>query len=119
MSGGGRGGDSPVAILLLVEAITSLFATNGGSGCGVFRKDCLDLVRRISLLKHLFEEIRDFVGPLDEGEKEESCSSSSSTGWWADLVLTLEAAKRLLLIASHNSSVSVLFCYLIRLKMRN
>lgn len=76
----------------------------GGSGDLVFKKDCTDLVRRISLLMHFVEEIND-SGPSD------ASSSDSSSSWWSDLVGAVQAAKRLLVVAasfksSNNNSVS-------------
>lgn len=77
----------------------------------LFRKDCTDLVRRIALLTHLLEEIREFDGagglsPLLDA----STSSSASSSWLSDLVVALRATKHLLLLAgnfrSSSSSVS-------------
>ncbi|KFK44389.1 hypothetical protein AALP_AA1G251200 [Arabis alpina] len=56
---------------------------------GVFKKDCTDLTRRVCLLTHLLEEIRDSK-PID------SIASSSENDWWSDLVVGLQASKRLL-----------------------
>lgn len=85
-----------------------------GSGCAVFKKDCVDLVRRIALLKHLLEEIRD-SGPLDVLPSESS-SSTTSLFWWNDLVVALQAAKRLVAVAcccgSGDSSVSIFYLFL-------
>ncbi|XP_077235989.1 U-box domain-containing protein 11-like [Tasmannia lanceolata] len=58
-----------------------------------FKKDCTDLSRRISLLSHLIDEIRDFKG-----------SSPSSS--LADLHLALNAAMGILQIARSSSPVS-------------
>ncbi|XP_010460079.1 PREDICTED: U-box domain-containing protein 11 [Camelina sativa] len=58
---------------------------------GVFKKDCADLTRRVSLLTHLVEEIRDST-PIDSA----ASSSSDNNDWWSDLVAGLQAAKRLL-----------------------
>ncbi|KAK2635383.1 hypothetical protein Ddye_030175 [Dipteronia dyeriana] len=100
MAGAPGEGLAVAAVLEVVADITGLFAFNGGAACGVFRKDCLDLVRRIALLKHFVEEIRDF-GPFHEFTLESSSSSSNScsAGWWSDLVVALQAAKRLLSVA--------------------
>ncbi|KAH7571007.1 hypothetical protein JRO89_XS05G0238900 [Xanthoceras sorbifolium] len=98
-------GGAVAGMLEVVGEITGLFAAGGGTGCGVFRKDCLDLMRRIALLKHLLEEIRDFGPTLEVLTSSESSSSSStittstnlcSGSWWSDLVVALQAAKRLL-----------------------
>ncbi|KAF3594434.1 hypothetical protein DY000_02023600 [Brassica cretica] len=57
---------------------------------GVFKKDCTDLTRRVSLLTHLIEEIK------DSNQIDSAASSSSENDWWSDLVVALEASKRLL-----------------------
>ncbi|KDP38040.1 hypothetical protein JCGZ_04683 [Jatropha curcas] len=101
--GGGAPADivAPAALLLeLVGEIIGMFAGIGIIDRDlVFRKDCMDLVRRISLLTHLLEEIRDYKsesGPLDASS---SCSSSSGN-WCSDLFGALQAAKRLLSVAA-------------------
>ncbi|KAK4741666.1 hypothetical protein SAY87_025254 [Trapa incisa] len=65
----------------------------GGRGGDLFRKECADLVRKVSSLTSLFEEIRDLMG---------GCSSwtSPEDPWWSDLAAALQAAKRLLSVAS-------------------
>ncbi|KAK4787973.1 hypothetical protein SAY86_019292 [Trapa natans] len=65
----------------------------GGRGGDLFRKECADLVRKVSSLTSLFEEIRDLMG---------GCSSRTSPEdpWWSDLAAALQAAKRLLSAAS-------------------
>ena len=71
---------------------------------GVFKKDCTDLTRRVSLLMHLIEEIK------DSNQIDSAASSSSENDWWSDLVVALEASKRLLSSAARfqarDSSVS-------------
>ena len=48
-------------VLELVREVTAAGIAVGGTNDGVsFRKDCTDLVRKISLLTHLLEEIREF-----------------------------------------------------------
>lgn len=111
-------GGASKAVGGVLEVVGEIVGMLGGNGNGgLFKKDCTDLVRRIALLKHLLEEIRD-CGKLDELNNSESssssCSSSLSKGsWWNDLVLSLQAAKRLLSIAanfaSSDSSVSFYF----------
>lgn len=71
---------------------------------GSFKKDCTDLARKVSLLTHLFEEIREFKGDVG------ASSSSTFNSCLFDLSLSLQAAKRLLFAANNfdpnNSSVS-------------
>ena len=60
----------------------------------MFKRDCTDLVRRIALLTHLFEEIRDFgagLRPLDV-----STSSASPLTCLSEVANALQAVKRLL-----------------------
>ncbi|KAM1154775.1 hypothetical protein ACFX19_037718 [Malus domestica] len=66
----------------------------GGGVTSMFKNDCTDLVWRIALLMHLFEEIRVFkdneFGPLDAATS--STNSSPTESWVSDLVVTLQAA---------------------------
>lgn len=74
---------------------------------GVFKKDCADLTRRVCLLTHLVEEIRDSK-PIDSAAS--SSLISSENDWWSDIVVGIQAAKRLLSSATRfqarDSSVS-------------
>lgn len=80
---------------------------------GIFKKDCTDLVRRIALLSHLFEEMRDFketklgvlgVSRLSSSSSSSSSSSCSRESWEFDMVVALRAAKRLLFVANNFNS---------------
>ncbi|GMH02042.1 hypothetical protein Nepgr_003881 [Nepenthes gracilis] len=74
-----------------------------GGFIDLFKKDCIDLGRRISLLSHLIDEIREFPGNL--GPLEASASSSIPTSsCLSDLVFALQNAKRLLLFAGNSDS---------------
>ncbi|GAA0174404.1 ubiquitin-protein ligase [Lithospermum erythrorhizon] len=69
---------------------------------GLFKKECIDLARRVSLLAHLLEEIKD----SSNQHLPSSSSSSSSTDFSADfclfdLSIALQGAKRLLLSANN------------------
>ncbi|KAF8378649.1 hypothetical protein HHK36_029998 [Tetracentron sinense] len=66
----------------------------------LFRRDCTDLARRISLLSDLFEEIKDFNGDCLPCPSTSSSSSSCLT----DLLVAIQAAKRLLLLARNSDS---------------
>ncbi|OWM86231.1 U-box domain-containing protein 11-like [Punica granatum] len=100
---GNVAGDPTPALLELVQHIVrdssgtgdsqKAGGDGGGGGGDLFRKDCTDLVRKISLLSHLFEEIRDFTGGS-------SSRSSPEDSWWSDLASALQFAKRLLSVAS-------------------
>ncbi|KAG7655257.1 Armadillo [Arabidopsis suecica] len=76
---------SPASLLDLIADIVEIPLNTG-----MFKKDCADLTRRVCLLTHLLEEIRDST-PIDS-----AASSSSENDWWSDLVVGLQAAKRLL-----------------------
>ncbi|XP_028759058.1 U-box domain-containing protein 11-like [Neltuma alba] len=118
MAGGDAGdGDRTPELLGLVHDIAAMY---GGAACGssssssaiaanaVFKKDCIDLVRRISLLSHLFEEIRDLKA-VNSAELDASTSSNASaSSWSSDLVFALQSAKRLLCGASnfHSNCIS-------------
>ncbi|KAF7808772.1 U-box domain-containing protein 11-like [Senna tora] len=111
MAGGVAGavaGDRTPELLRLVNDIVGMCGGAGGSSSvaaidadAVFKKDCTDLVRRISLLTYLFEEIRDArKAVVDSGNLDASTSSTgSSSSWSSDLVLALNSAKRLLSVA--------------------
>lgn len=104
-----------VVLLDLVRDVVSAGTAASGITAGqatvsvpLFRKDCTDLVRRIALLAHLLEEIRDFGDghsrPLDESSSSSSSSLPSQSS--SDLVVALRAAKRLLLLAGNFRSSS-------------
>ncbi|XP_061358552.1 U-box domain-containing protein 11-like [Gastrolobium bilobum] len=65
----------------------------------MFKKDCTDLVRRISLLTHLFEEIGELNKVFDSASSSSATASASASSWSSDLVLALHSAKRLLSVA--------------------
>ncbi|XP_050233845.1 U-box domain-containing protein 11 [Mercurialis annua] len=100
--GGARGGDraTPALALKLVGEIVGVSISGGikGGDGFLFRKDCMDLVRRVSLLTHFLEEIRE-SGPLDYFPGSPSSSSGSVVNWCSELFAALLAAKRLLLVA--------------------
>lgn len=99
----GDGVDRTPELLKLVHDVVAV-----SIGGGAFKKDGTDLVRRIALLSHLFEEIRDFKGThLKSLDASTSSSSSSKGSWVTDLVVALQAAKRLLLVVSsfHSNNV--------------
>ncbi|CAN8313011.1 unnamed protein product [Cochlearia groenlandica] len=79
---------SPASLLDIIADIVAIPVN-----AGVFKKDCADLTRRICLLTHFVEEIRDSK-PID------SAASSSENDWWSDIVVALRAAKSLLYSAS-------------------
>ena len=104
----GDGGDCTPELLKLVNDVAVVSV--GGTGGGLFKKDCTDLGRRIALLTHLLEEMRDFRGqyrPSDESSASSSSSSSSRGSWSSDLMVALQAAKSLLLLATSFNSDNV------------
>lgn len=104
------GGDTTAAVAgesidTALRAVHDVVRISGSGFSGAFKRDCTDLARRVSLLAHLLEEIRDFKTHLV------LASSSSSGSCLSDLSLALQAAKRVLLSAnnidSKISSVSI------------
>ncbi|XP_023879369.1 U-box domain-containing protein 11 [Quercus suber] len=97
-------------VLELVGEVTAAGIAVGGAKDGVsFRKDCTDLVRRISLLAHLLEEIREFrARPVDDAASAATSDDVDveSESWSSDLVVALRAAKRLLSLAGNFRSKS-------------
>ncbi|KAG6600819.1 U-box domain-containing protein 11 [Cucurbita argyrosperma subsp. argyrosperma] len=104
------GSDCPPASALL-DFVRDVVRMSAGTGSGgVFKKDCTDLVRRIVLLTHLFEEIRDFNGVKFRHVGASSSSSSfcgavtvrdsSPSSWLCDLVTALKDTERLIFAAS-------------------
>ena len=81
-------------MLELVREVTAIGVTIGGGGNNgwSFRKDCTDLVRRISLLTHLLEEIREFLArPVDDAVSVVTATSDDvdvdvESSWLSDLV---------------------------------
>nr|XP_043631565.1 U-box domain-containing protein 10-like [Erigeron canadensis] len=97
------GGVESTAVLAatqsLLRLVRDISRTSAGGFSGDFKKDCTDLSRRIALLSHLFEEIRDFNGELDNFNS--SSSSSNSSNWVSDLIISIQSAKKLLSIAAN------------------
>ncbi|KAK7362585.1 hypothetical protein VNO77_04702 [Canavalia gladiata] len=96
-------GDHTPELLCLVHDISGMCA-GSSSGTAIaadamFRKDCTDLVRRISLLTHLFEEIRELNKVVDSASSSSASASASASSWSSDLVLALHSARRLLSVA--------------------
>ncbi|XP_010427916.1 PREDICTED: U-box domain-containing protein 10 [Camelina sativa] len=87
------GAITPASLIGLINEIVEIPVNSG-----VFKKDCADLARRVGLLTHLIEEIRDSLPPSPTSEESDASSSLSSSecDWWSDLVVGLQAAKRLL-----------------------
>ncbi|VVA33781.1 PREDICTED: U-box domain-containing [Prunus dulcis] len=106
MAGAVAGGEDRTSDLL--QLLNDVVVASKGCRAGSFKKDCTDLVRRIALLTHLFEEIRLFkgreFGPLDASTS--STNSSSRESWASDLVVALQVAKRLVLLATNFTSNS-------------
>ncbi|KAK7317855.1 hypothetical protein RJT34_02429 [Clitoria ternatea] len=99
-------GDHTPELLSLVHDIAGMCAGSSSAtpiaADAMFRKDCTDLVRRISLLTHLFEEIKELNNNNNNvvhSASSSSASSSSSSSWSSDLVLALHSARRLLSVA--------------------
>ncbi|CAN4081084.1 unnamed protein product [Withania somnifera] len=81
---------------ITLQVIHDAGRISGAGFDGLFKKDCTDLGRRLSLLAHLVEEIRDSNTLSDS-----SSSSNNNSCCLYDLTLALKAARRLLLAANH------------------
>ncbi|XP_052206176.1 U-box domain-containing protein 11-like [Diospyros lotus] len=92
----GVAGDDIQATLRLVHGVVQLSAQGFG---GAFKKDCTDLSRRVSLLAHLLEEIRDSGCTLMPSDS--PASSSAAASCLSDLAVAIQAAKRLLSVAGN------------------
>ncbi|KMT08005.1 hypothetical protein BVRB_6g144830 [Beta vulgaris subsp. vulgaris] len=77
--------------------------SSNGKFSDLFKKDCTDLGRRVSLLSHLVDEIRDSslsqTLPCSSSSSTSSSSTCSSSCFF-DLFVALQDSKRLLLAAS-------------------
>ncbi|KAL8241862.1 hypothetical protein R6Q59_012164 [Mikania micrantha] len=89
-------GVDSTAVLAVVQSILRLVRdvsrTSGAGFSGEFKKDCTDLCRRVTLLSHLLEEIRDFKGDF---------RLLDSSSWLSDMTVAVHAAKKLLVIAGN------------------
>lgn len=81
-----------------LRLVRDVVRISGAGFSGFFKKDCTDLGRRVSLLAHLLEEIRDSKNIQVNCEVG---SSSFSCSCFADLSLALQAAKRLVFAANN------------------
>ena len=100
-------------LLDLVRQICSVGISVAGDknkNDSVFRKDCMDLVRRVSLLTHFLEEINGQLGKLDALGS--SSSSSKEMNWWSDLVAALQSAHNLVSLAGSFQSTNNSVCFL-------
>ena len=85
-------------MLELIREVTATGIVVGGGGNDgwSFRKDCTDLVWRISLLMHLLKEIREFCArPMDDAVSMATTAMTTTTtsddvdvelSWLSDLV---------------------------------
>ncbi|KAJ8471862.1 hypothetical protein OPV22_026205 [Ensete ventricosum] len=108
------------AMLTLVHEVAAMGPVlAAASAPGSLGASCLRLSRKISLLSHFLEEIRDFAARSDDATpslppSEAACSSSSSSSsppvdassCLADLLMALEAAKKCLLLGRRPRQVN-------------
>ncbi|XP_076910202.1 U-box domain-containing protein 11-like [Bidens hawaiensis] len=80
------------AVHSILRLVRDVGRTSGAGFSGEFKKDCTDLSRRVTLLSHLLEEIRDFKGDV---------KVLNSSNWVSELTIGIQAAKKLLLIAGN------------------
>ncbi|XP_022877006.1 U-box domain-containing protein 11-like [Olea europaea var. sylvestris] len=102
MAGGEFMGFADIATLTALRLVNDVVRISGAGFSGSFKKHCMDLARKISLLTHLLEEIRDSKNSHNNGEMG---SSSSFNSCISDLI---QAAKKLLFAANNfdNSKIS-------------
>ncbi|RWW01933.1 hypothetical protein GW17_00035010 [Ensete ventricosum] len=104
------------AMLTLVHEVAAMGPVlAAASAPGSLGASCLRLSRKISLLSHFLEEIRDFAARSDDATpslppSEAACSSSSppvdASSCLADLLMALEAAKKCLLLGRRPRQVN-------------
>ncbi|KAL2509694.1 U-box domain-containing protein 11 [Forsythia ovata] len=85
------GGTTGVPLRLIHDVVR----ISGPGFSGPFKKDCMDLARRVSLLAHLLEEIG------DSKKTHKNHETSSLNSCFSDLAMALQAAKRLLFAANN------------------
>ncbi|OIV93291.1 hypothetical protein TanjilG_13118 [Lupinus angustifolius] len=111
------GNHSSDDILSIIHDITGMCSANTPSAAdAMFRKDCIDLVRRISLLTYLFEEVKE-LNKIVEFASTSSTTTDDYDSWSSDMVLALHSAKRLLSIA-RNFRFNCSFVDLVRTQLR-
>lgn len=111
MAGGEFMGFADIATLTALRLVHDVVRISGAGFSGSFKKHCMDLARKISLLTHLLEEIRDSKNSHNNGEMG---SSSSFNSCISDLTLAIQAAKKLLFAANNfdNSKISSVSIYI-------
>ncbi|GMI99795.1 PLANT U-BOX PROTEIN10 [Hibiscus trionum] len=92
-----HGGEATPAFLL--RLVLEIVSAGTAYANAVFKKDCTNLVRMIAHITHLLEEIKGFLSYNHDHDH-----SSSSVSWLADLEEALQAAQRLLSVASAHHS---------------
>ncbi|KAK7252013.1 hypothetical protein RIF29_35683 [Crotalaria pallida] len=97
---------TPEELLSIIHDISGMCSGDSSPSAvnaadAMFKKDCTDLVRRISLLTYLFEEIKELnkVSESASASNTAAHSHSDSDSWSSDLVIALHSARRLLSVA--------------------
>lgn len=80
----------------ILNLVGDVSASAGEFVDGPIKAECVWLSRKVSLLSHLVEEIREFVSGGDEGSSSSSASASPSS-YLGNLMAALEAIKRFLM----------------------
>ncbi|KAJ0763661.1 hypothetical protein HanPI659440_Chr08g0283541 [Helianthus annuus] len=77
-------------IRLLLQVVRDIGGNSGAGFSGEFKKDCIDLSRRVVLLSHFFEEIMEFKGDV----------KLMNLSWSSELMVALQDAKKLLVVSA-------------------
>ncbi|KAM0015127.1 putative U box domain, armadillo-like helical, Zinc finger, RING/FYVE/PHD-type [Helianthus debilis subsp. tardiflorus] len=82
--------DGTSSIRLLLQVVRDIGGNSGAGFSGEFKKDCIDLSRRVVLLSHLFEEIMEFKGDV----------KLMNLSWSSELMVALQDAEKLLVVSA-------------------
>lgn len=98
-------------VLRLAEALLAtardVSAAAATFGAGPLRAERVGIARKISLLVHLFEEIRDSAAAATRAPSTSCGAEPSPISWLADLLLAIEAARRFLSLECLQDGASV------------
>lgn len=91
-------GEETTTVAALLRLVRDVVRLSASGFSGFFKKKCVELGRRVSLLAHFLEEM------MDSERIQENCAlvaSSFFNSGFADLSLALQVAKRLVFAANN------------------